>query len=79
MMIDSILLAADTVAVVENVVDPVVIDPASPWWSEHLVEIGLAFFAFLKVVVNLVPSDKPRDIFAILDRIITALIPDRRK
>jgi len=30
-------------------------------------------------VVNLVPSDKPRDIFAILDRIITALIPDRRK
>jgi len=78
-MIDTLLTLADTVAVAEPVLDPIVVDPSTPWWSEHLVEIGLAFFAFLKVVVNLVPSDKPRDIFAVLDRIINALIPDRRK
>lgn len=81
-MIDTIQIAVDTVAAVDTVVtvvDPVVVDPTSPWWSEHLWEIGLAFFAFLKVVVNLVPSEKPREIFSLLDRVITALIPDRRK
>jgi len=83
-MIDTIQIALDTVAAAEavttvTVVDPVVVDPTSPWWSDHLWEIGLAFFAFLKVVVNLVPSDKPREIFSLLDRVITALVPDRRK
>ena len=78
-MIDTIQIAVDTVDTVVSVVDPVVVDPTSPWWSEHLWEIGLAFFAFLKVVVNLVPSEKPREIFSLLDRVITALIPDRRK
>ena len=42
-------------------------------WAELLV----GFAAFIKIVVNLIPSDKPRDVFAIFDRIINALIHDR--
>jgi hypothetical protein len=34
---------------------------------------------FLKVVGNLIPSEKPREVFAIMDKIINALVPDRVK
>jgi hypothetical protein len=52
---------------------------ASTWYINHVWEILLALMAFLKVIGNLVPSDKPREVFAILDKIVNALVPDRRK
>jgi len=44
-------------------------------WGELLVTI----MAGVKVVVNLTPTTKDNAIFAVLDRIITALTGDRRK
>ena len=52
---------------------------ASTWYIDYVWEILLALMAFLKVIGNLVPSDKPREVFAILDKIVNALVPDRRK
>ena len=51
----------------------------SAWYIDHIWEILLALMAFLKVVGNLIPSDKPREVFAILDKIVNALVPDRIK
>ena len=52
---------------------------ASTWSIDHVWEILLALMAFLKAIGNLAPSDKPREVFAILDKIVNALVPDRRK
>jgi hypothetical protein len=52
---------------------------ASAWYIEHIWEILLALMTFLKVVGNLIPSEKPREVFAIMDKIINALVPDRVK
>tara|TARA_R100001460_G_scaffold47078_1_gene84839 strand:- start:169 stop:360 length:192 start_codon:yes stop_codon:yes gene_type:complete len=51
----------------------------SPWYIEHAWSLIVALMAFLKVVVNLVPSEKPRDVFGILDKIVNALVPDNIK
>ena len=44
-------------------------------WGELLV----SFMAAAKVIVNLTPTTKDNAIFAVLDRIITAITGDRRK
>ena len=51
----------------------------SAWHVEHAWELILALMTFLKVVGNLIPSEKPREVFAILDKIVNALVPDRVK
>lgn len=51
----------------------------SAWYIDHVWEILLALMAFLKVIGNLIPSEKPREVFAILDKIVNALVPDRLK
>ena len=51
----------------------------SPWYIENAWSLIVALMAFLKVVVNLVPSEKPRDVFGILDKIVNALVPDNIK
>jgi hypothetical protein len=51
----------------------------SPWYIEHAWSLIVALMAFLKVVVNLVPSEKPREVFGILDKIVNALVPDNIK
>jgi len=46
----------------------------------HWAELLLAFLAFWKVVVNLLPSDHPaRPVFGYFDLVITAITGDRRK
>ena len=51
----------------------------SAWYMDHAWELVLALMTFLKVVGNLIPSEKPREVFAILDKIVNALVPDRVK
>jgi hypothetical protein len=51
----------------------------SPWYIEHAWSLIVALMAFVKVVVNLVPSEKPREVFGILDKIVNALVPDNIK
>lgn len=44
-------------------------------WAELLI----AFMAFAKVVVNLIPSEKPVQIWAYIDLLINAIVEDKRK
>jgi hypothetical protein len=46
---------------------------------ENWLELLVAGLAFIKVVVNLTPTEKDNEIFGLLDTIINAVIPDRRK
>jgi len=61
----------------------VVILESNDWNDSHpshrVWSLIVALMAFLKVVVNLVPSEKPRDVFGILDKIVNALVPDNIK
>jgi hypothetical protein len=47
--------------------------------QDNAAELIFAALAFVKVVVNLTPTEKDNEVFAKIDRFINALIPDRRK
>jgi|TARA_R100000479_G_C6266566_1_gene157928 hypothetical protein len=49
------------------------------WLISNFWPLALALMAFLKALGNLIPSEKPREVFAILDRIVNALVPDNIK
>ena len=49
------------------------------FFLENWAALAVASLAFLKVVVNLTPTEKDNAIFGYLDSIINAIIPDRRK
>jgi len=91
-MIDTIVIVADTaaaccdtvVSVAEEVAggSPAVVEEAFSWgdfFMENWLQLTIAFAAFLKVVVNLTPTEKDNKIFGLIDTLITNLVPDRRK
>ena len=45
------------------------------YWAEIL----LAIMAFVKVIVNLTPTDADNKVFGWLDTLISAIVNDRRK
>lgn len=47
--------------------------------KNHWAEIILAVMAFVKVVVNLTPTEKDNKIFSFVDTIINWVIPNRKK
>lgn len=49
------------------------------FFLENWAALILGIMALLKVIVNLTPSDKDNQIFAYLDTIVNAIVPDRRK
>ena len=51
------------------------IDFISEFWAELL----LAAMAFIKVIVNLTPTEDDNAVFGYLDLLITAITGDRRK
>jgi len=52
----------------------------SAWYVENFWPLVIALMAPLKAVMNLVPTDsKAPDVFGVLDKIVSALIPDRLK
>ena len=77
--IDTIAAVVDTVAVVNPVIDPVILDPMTPWYVEHYVELIFIALAAVKAVLNLVPSDKPRTVFGYIDTFIGLIFKDRRQ
>jgi hypothetical protein len=46
---------------------------------ENWLELLIALMAFLKVIVNLTPSEKDNQIFGLIDKVIDAVIPNRKK
>jgi hypothetical protein len=78
--LDTIVAAVDTVtATVVDPIDPIILDPMTPWYVEHYVELIFIALAAVKAVLNLVPSDKPRQIFGYIDTFIGLIFKDRRK
>ena len=78
--LDTIVAAIDTVtATVVDPIDPIILDPMTPWYVEHYVELIFIALAAVKAVLNLVPSDKPRQIFGYIDTFIGLIFKDRRK
>lgn len=47
--------------------------------TENWLELLIALLAFLKVIVNLTPTEKDNQIFGLIDKIIDAIIPNRKK
>lgn len=77
--IDTIAAVVDTVTVVTPVIDPVIVDPMTPWYVEHYVELIFIALAAIKAVLNLVPSEKPRTVFGYIDTFIGLIFKDRKK
>jgi len=78
--IDTIVAAVDTVtATVLDPIDPIILDPMTPWYVDHYVELIFIVLAAVKAVLNLVPSEKPRTIFGYIDTFIGLIFKDRRK
>ena len=75
--LDTIVAAVDTVTT--TIIDPVIVDPMNPWYVDHYVELIFIALAAVKAVLNLVPSDKPRQIFGYIDTFIGLIFKDRRK
>lgn len=46
---------------------------------ENWIPLLIALMAFAKVVVNLTPTESDNQVFGIIDTIINALIPNRKK
>ena len=46
--------------------------------TTNWLELLLGLLAFLKIVVNLTPTEKDNKVFGWLDSLINALIPDRK-
>ena len=76
--LDTIVAVVDTVSV--TVVDPtpVIIDTMEPWYVTHYVELIFIVLAAVKAVLNLVPSEKPRQVFGYIDTFIGLIFKDRR-
>lgn len=78
--IDTIVATVDTVTTVVDPVAPVVEEGmgfwefVSMWWGE----LALGFLAFVKVIVNLTPTEKDNMVFGWLDTLINAMIADRK-
>ena len=49
------------------------------WFTEHLAELVLALLAFIKVIVNLTPTQTDNRVFGYLDVLINMIISDRKK
>tara|TARA_R110002074_G_scaffold270541_1_gene442309 strand:- start:27 stop:182 length:156 start_codon:yes stop_codon:yes gene_type:complete len=49
------------------------------FFIENWAELCIGALALMKVIVNLTPTDKDNQIFGLLDKVINAVIPDRRK
>ena len=78
--LDTIVAAVDTVtATVVDPIDPIILDPMTPWYIDHYVELIFIALTAVKAVLNLVPSEKPRQIFGYLDTFIGLIFKDRRK
>lgn len=47
--------------------------------AENWIPLTIGAMAFLKVIVNLTPTEKDNQVFGYLDVLITAITGDRRK
>lgn len=46
---------------------------------ENWGELTIGLLAFLKIVVNLTPTEKDNQVFGVLDKLVDTFVPDNRK
>ena len=84
-VVDSLPAAVDTIAAVADSAMVAVEAPneaaAETSWVTlgNLMEILLALMVLAKVVINLTPTEKDNKVFGLVDSILNAIVPDRRK
>jgi hypothetical protein len=49
------------------------------WFLNNWGELILGFMAFVKIVVNITPTETDNKVFGYLDLLINAIVGDRRK
>lgn len=49
------------------------------WFTDNIAELVLALLAFIKVIVNLTPTEKDNQVFGYFDVLINLMIKDRKK
>lgn len=81
-IIDTVVAVADTVATI----DPVVADEVAEggytvasFIAEFWAELVLGVLAFVKIIVNLTPTENDNKVFGWLDSLINLIIADRKK
>lgn len=47
--------------------------------KDNFAELVIGMLAFIKIVVNLTPSEKDNKVFGIIDMVINALFPNRKR
>jgi hypothetical protein len=84
-VVDSLPAAVDTIAAVADTAAVVVEAPneavAETSWVTlgNLMEILVALMVLVKVVVNLTPTERDNKVFGLVDSVLNAVVPDRRK
>lgn len=84
-LVDSLPAAVDTLAAVADTATVAVQAPneaaAETSWVTvgNLMEILVALMVLVKVVVNLTPTERDNKVFGLVDSILNAIVPDRRK
>lgn len=84
-VVDSLPAAVDTIAAVADSAMVAVEAPneaaAQTSWVTlgNLMEILVALMVLAKVVINLTPTEKDNKVFGLVDSILNAIVPDRRK
>ena len=83
-LIDTIPAVIDTVTAV--VADPEVVmdavEEGSAVWNfivTNVGELAIGMLAFIKIIVNLTPTEKDNQVFGWLDNLINMIIADRKK
>jgi len=83
-LIDTIPAVIDTVTAV--VADPEVVmdavEEGSAVWNfivTNIGELAIGMLAFIKILVNLTPTEKDNQVFGWLDNLINMIIADRKK
>jgi hypothetical protein len=84
-MVDSLPAVVDTLAAVADTAMVAVEAPneavAETSWVTlgNLMEILVALMVLVKVIVNLTPTERDNKVFGLVDSILNAVVPDRRK
>ena len=81
-IIDTVVAVADTVATIEPVLTDEVAEggyTVASFIAEFWAELVLGVLAFVKIIVNLTPTENDNKVFGWLDSLINLIISDRKK
>ncbi len=77
-VMDTMAAVADSATVAQTAPNEAVAE--SGWFTPGIIaELFIAFLAVMKIVVNLTPTERDNKVFGLLDSMINAIIPDRKK